>query len=182
MEDENTVDISEDYESYYEQLQYLADLVRAQNLQDKTDQSSTKTGEEVRNPRVRLDPVHCKMTDMTDIEAEIGQKLSVSQTRKKQRTVDGCSSNLVRLISEGNIFGGYEENVKRRILSNFLPSNPCLVGQYSHKVFCGRYCGQEAERFMTASQDCRIRIYNTARGQFSCEQTIQVRPQTETTD
>ena len=140
-------------------IQYLADLVRTQNLQDKSNQSSTDT---------------CKMTAMSDIEAEIGQNLSVSQNRKKQRNVVGCS-NIAKLISERNIFGSYEETVKRRILSNFLPSNPCRVAQFCHKVFCGRYCGQEGEQFMTASQDCRIRIYNTARGQFSCEQTIQVR-------
>ena len=114
----------------------------------------------------------------TDLEAEIEKNLSASLNRKKPRNVVG-RSNIVRLISEGNIFGRYEENVKRRILSNFLPSNPSQVAQYSHKVFCGRYCGQQGETFMTASQDCRVRIYNTARGQFSCEQTIQVRPQTD---
>ena len=175
MEDENTPDSGEDdYESYYEQLQYLADLLRAQNLRDTTsEQRSSDSEEEFSSPIGRLDSVHSKMTD-TDIEAEIGKNLSVAQNRKKQRKVAG-SSNIVRLISEGNIFGRYEETVKRRILSNFLPSNPCRVAQYRHKVFCGRYCGEAGERFMTASQDCRIRIYNTQRGQFSSEQEIEVR-------
>ena len=166
---------SEDYESssYYEQLQqYLAGLLRAQSLQDRSEQSS--------NPGkvASLYSENSKITNMTgtEFEAEIGQNLSVGKNRKKQRNVVG-SGNIVRLISEGNIFGRYEENVKRRILSNFLPSNPSRVAQYSHKVFCGRYCGQEGERFMTASQDCRIRIYNTIRGQFSCQQSIVVRQQ-----
>ena len=110
----------------------------------------------------------------TEFEAEIGQNLSVGKNRKKQRKVVG-SGNIVRLISEGNIFGRYEENVKRRILSTFLPSNPSRVAQYRHKVFCGRYCGEAGERFMTASQDCMIRIYNTQRGQFSSELEIEVR-------
>ena len=174
MEDENSGNLGEDHESYrVRELQYLADLLRAQNLQE-SDQSSTESEEEVSRPRGRIDKVHSKMTD-TDIEDEIGKNLSVSQNRKKARTVAG-SSNIVRLISAGNLFGRYEENVKRRILSNFLPSNPRTVAQYRHKVFCGRYCGQEGEQFMTASQDCRIRIYNTARGQFSCQQSIEVTP------
>ena len=172
MGDENTVDSGEDYESYYEQLQYLADLLRAQSLRDTSEQRSSESEEEFGSPVGRLDSVHSNMTD-TDIEAEIAKNLSVTQNRKKQRNVIG-SSNIVRLISEGNIFGRYEENVKRRILSNFLPSNPSRVAQYRHKVFCGRYCGEAGERFMTASQDCRIRIYNTQRGQFSSEQEIEV--------
>ena len=43
MEDENTVNLGEDYENYYEQLHYLADQLRAQSLQDKSDQSSAES-------------------------------------------------------------------------------------------------------------------------------------------
>ena len=180
MEDEDRVNLGEDYESssYYEQLQYLADLLRARSLQDRSDQSSESEEEESKSPE-KVSSLHSensKSTKMTgtEFEAEIGKNLSVDNNRKKQGNLVG-SANIVRLISEGNLFGRFEESVKRRILSNFLPSNPSRIAQYSHKVFCGRYCGEGGERFMTASQDCRIRIYNTLRGNFTCQQSIVVR-------
>ena len=43
------------------------------------------------------------------------------------------------------------------------------------KVFCGRYCGKEGDKFMTASQDCMIRIYDTERGKFTWKKSIEVR-------
>ena len=42
--------------------------------------------------------------------------------------------NIMNLIQNQSLNGGCQPNVKRRILSQFLPSQPTTVALYRHKV------------------------------------------------
>merc|ERR1719394_1662241 len=91
-------------------------------------------------------------------------------TKRKRR-----NCNIMNLIQNQSLNGGCLPNVKRRILSQFLPSQPTTVALYRHKVFCGKYCGNNGNMFMTASQDCMIRLYDTQNGNFAQKETIEAR-------
>jgi len=177
---------NEEHTNDFDQVRYLSYLLRAQNLEDVSDQTSSDSEEELNSrfwmwERIgKLDSVQSKTKTNqemsgTDLKLEIEHNLSGEIRKKGRKRKRVGSKNILQLISERNIFGEHDENTKRRILSNFLPSSPSRLAQYRHKVFCGRYCGKEGSQFMTASQDCMIRMYDTERGQFRLKQSIEAR-------
>ena len=112
-----------------------------------------------------------------DLKLETETKLCVRSrdTCSTRRTPDNTSVNILSLLSKRTLSGKCHQNVKRNILNNFLPKSPSVVAQYSHKVFCGNYCGVGGNTFMTASQDCLIRLYDTQQGNFALTETLEAR-------
>jgi len=85
------------------------------------------------------------------------------------------NNNILHSLSERTLFGGYQPHVQRSILSKFLPCYPKTMAQHRHKVFCGKYCGKNGDMFMTASQDCLIRLYDTNNDIFFLRDEIAAR-------
>ena len=71
-----------------------------------------------------------------DLKLEIENNLAIEPTsgsnqctKRKRR-----NCNIMNLIQNQSLNGGCLPNVKRRILSQFLPSQPTTVALYRHKV------------------------------------------------
>ncbi|CAB4005840.1 DDB1- and CUL4-associated factor 11 [Paramuricea clavata] len=60
---------------------------------------------------------------------------------------------------------GFSEPEKSRVFSRYLPNAVKEVVQNSAKVFCGSY-SQDGSVFMSASQDCHIKLYETSSGKL----------------
>ena len=128
----------------------------------------------------------CDLKLETEQNLAMGPSSGSNQSTKRKRR----NNNIIDLIQNQSLNGGCQPNVKRRILSQFLPCQPTTVALYRHKVsclqqkfilkiillqvFCGKYCGSEGKMFMTASQDCMIRLYDTNNGNFTHTETIEV--------
>ncbi|XP_023239273.1 DDB1- and CUL4-associated factor 11-like [Centruroides sculpturatus] len=61
-----------------------------------------------------------------------------------------------------------------QISQRLLPNKMIPVEQYPSKAFCGTYA-RDGELFMTACQDCNIRLYDTRSGHFKLIKTVQAR-------
>merc|ERR1712096_188662 len=78
------------------------------------------------------------------------------------------------IIVDRSLCGQFSVRDKRLICSNLLPHNHTKVAQYKNKVFCGTHT-RDGDIFMTACQDRKLRIYDTARHNFKLKQTIEAR-------
>ncbi|XP_028392879.1 DDB1- and CUL4-associated factor 11-like isoform X2 [Dendronephthya gigantea] len=58
---------------------------------------------------------------------------------------------------------GFSEHEKSRVFSKYLPNTVTEVIKHHAKVFSGHY-SQDGSVFMSASQDCHIKLYETGRG------------------
>lgn len=64
---------------------------------------------------------------------------------------------------------------KKKLTSHMLPQNQTCLAKFKSKVFCGVY-GRDGDIFVSACQDRRIRIYDTAGGsRFKLLQNFQAR-------
>lgn len=134
------------------------------------DQSQTHSRHETSD-------LDCPEMESTDLTEETRRHLGLGPAHqapcpgRKRR----AARHMMDLLGQASLHGEAGAGTKRRILSGFLPSVPNIVDQHSHKVFCGKYCGPGDNMFMTASQDCKIRLYNTNNGHFSKTRTITAR-------
>lgn len=69
------------------------------------------------------------------------------------------------LDTKGKRSVGFSEPEKSRVFSRYLPNAVKEVVQHSAKVFCGSY-SQDGSVFMSASQDCHIKLYETSSGKL----------------
>jgi len=150
-------------------------------------EASSESGDEMENPQNKKFWKKHSVTSSTsstssvmescDLKLETENNLAIEPTsgsnqctKRKRR-----NCNIMNFIQNQSLNGGCLPNVKRRILSQFLPSQPTTVALYRHKVFCGKYCGNNGNMFMTASQDCMIRLFDTQNGNFAHKETIEAR-------
>ncbi|GAB6029064.1 DDB1- and CUL4-associated factor 11 [Chamberlinius hualienensis] len=63
---------------------------------------------------------------------------------------------------------------RRFICQKFLPNKGNVIQQYENKVFCGTHSA-DGSVFVTAGQDSRIRLYNSADNRYNHLQTIDAR-------
>lgn len=81
-------------------------------------------------------------------------------------------ANVYTLLQQREYQGeaAFRQRTKIHTLQRYLPTQ--VSGQvfmrYRHRVFCGQYSG-DGETFMTASQDHRIRFYNTQKWKVTKE-------------
>ncbi|RWS27205.1 DDB1- and CUL4-associated factor 11-like isoform X2, partial [Leptotrombidium deliense] len=75
----------------------------------------------------------------------------------------GCRSAPCFRNSDKCIFG-----------SNFLPNSSSVLEQYPSKAFCG-FFSKDGSLFLTACQDCIIRLYDTRNGSFTLIKTVWAR-------
>lgn len=153
--------------------QLFQDLGIVQTMdQRKTDPRYEKS--DLRESESGLSPSQMESCDLTEETRRLlgaGPAHQAPCPGRKRR----AARHVLDLVGQASLHGGAGPGTKRRILSGFLPSVPSVVSQLSHKVFCGKYCGPGDNMFMTASQDCKIRLYNTNNGNFTKTQTIEAR-------
>lgn len=73
-----------------------------------------------------------------------------------------------------SVFPSFTPGDRRRIASNLIPWRVRQLAQYQSKAFCG-FFSESGDIFMSASQDCNIRIYDTQRERFRLMKTIWAR-------
>ncbi|RDD36705.1 DDB1- and CUL4-associated factor 11 [Trichoplax sp. H2] len=66
------------------------------------------------------------------------------------------------------------QGFKARVLSRYLPNNHSVLQRFRGKAFCGQF-SSTGEIFMSACQDCIIRLYDVTDGKFSLFKSIGAR-------
>merc|ERR1719189_738859 len=92
-------------------------------------------------------------------------KLEMEAASRRRRRGQGQGSRLLELLSRRSLAGGGAVGGARLVeAAGLLPRHPATVASHTHKVFCGLHCGPREDMFVTAGQDCVIRLYSRTRG------------------
>ena len=111
-------------------------------------------------------------------------KLEMEAASRRRRRGQGQGSRLLELLSRRSLAGGGAVGGARLVeAAGLLPRHPATVASHTHKarensepdkkyflslkifaqVFCGLHCGPREDMFVTAGQDCVIRLYSRTR-------------------
>ena len=105
--------------------------VRVSRMEDRRGAKFWKKQSVTSSPKLSSSVMEsCDLKLETEENLAIEPSSGSNQSTKRKRR----SNNIIDLIQNQSLNGGCQPNVKRRILSQFLPCQPTTVALYRHKV------------------------------------------------
>lgn len=125
-----------------------------------------------RMPKIKAKP-NTKILDKSAFSTLTKQSSGIGEPKHKKLK----ENNVARMMigrEEGSNGVGFSQRMKCQISNMFLPNKMSLLDTSPGKVFCGVF-SKSGNRFITASQDRSIRIYDSAGGPYKFLHSISAR-------